>query len=181
MALVLLLCVKLGFLGTALLYAVLEPERVRTGSSLQTQASSRSFGIGVLMGGILVLACAIVSKLPDGLNGFIAIPILGAYAYLLITGFTMVSQCVGDKIQSNTASRTAGSTFFAVLYGGGLLLLANFVPIIGQIVLLIVVILSIGTATRSVSLKRREKRAARRASQDPVPPEAADPEADTTH
>lgn len=165
MVLILAVCVELGLLALALLYAVLEPERVRTGSALQAQSVFRSFGVGILMAIILLLACALIGQMPEGLNGLIAVPLLAAYAYLFIMGFTMVAHCVGDRIQSNISSPTTGSSFFAVLYGGGILLLANFVPVVGQLVLLVVVVLSIGAAMRSISLRRQAKSAARLAAQ----------------
>ncbi|MBT4822144.1 MAG: hypothetical protein HON70_40935, partial [Lentisphaerae bacterium] len=180
MGLALVICVELGLLATCLLYAVLEPERVRAGSALQARSAFRSFGVGVLMVVILLLACGLISQMPDAISGLLAIPLLAAYTYVLIMGFTMVAHGVGDRIQSNTSSTTMGSSFFAVLYGGSILLLTNFVPFVGQLVLLIVALLAIGLGTRSVSQRRREKKAARQAAREAVNPPAEDDIPETT-
>jgi len=180
MVLVFAVCVEVGLLATALLYAVLEPERVRAGSALQAQSVFRSFGIGVLMAIILLLACALMDNMPGGIGGLLGVPLLAAYAYLFIMGFTMVAHCVGDRIQSNIASRTTGSSFFAVLYGGSILLLTNFVPVVGQLVLLVVLVLSLGAAMRSVGVRRRAKKAARAAAQAVSEDSPDDSEPETT-
>jgi len=153
--LLLVVCAQLGLLAAGLIYAVLEPRRVEFGSRLQRQAPWQNFRTGVIVFIILLLFSVFFANLhpPKGLAFLIWLPLLLILAYLLIIGFTMTAHGIGERIQSNLNSRTIGSTFLAVLYGGIVLLGIAFLPVLGLVLLFVVALISLGTAVRTLSAK----------------------------
>jgi len=170
------LCCEIGILAAAVVYAVLEPQKVQAGSRISSQSPARCFGKGALLLVIVLLCLGLTSAAP-GLSVIFLLPVIGA-VYLLMTGFAMVSHGIGERLQSNMSSATIGSSAYAVLYGGGALLLINFLPFVGWALLFIACLVGLGASLDHWMTARREKRARKRgvgADSDAVPPDDASP------
>lgn len=144
----LVLFVGLGLLAAAGLYAILRPEKLKLGSLLQRQAPFRTFGAGVLGIVILVGCVGLCENLPTPLRTAVLFPLMLVAAYVMLTGFAMAAHAVGEAVQSNIGSRSLGSSLCAVFYGGGLLLLLNLLPILGQVMMGLLVLLALGAGIR---------------------------------
>lgn len=131
----LLVLAKLGCLALGLLLSVLKPQKIIRLSSSMNGRLLKSFVIGILVAVAYVLLLGISNLIPKAYQGFLSIPVLLMVFIHFILGFTVISHFLGEKIMANTSSPRAGSTFFAVLYGGAILLLCGFFPILGFIVL----------------------------------------------
>jgi len=170
--LVFMVCLQLGLLAVCLVYAVLDPRQVELGSRLQRQAPLKSFVVGVVAFVILLLLAAIFAKLhpPRELAALVWLPLLCVYAYLLVTGFAMTAHGIGERIQSNLNSRALGSSFLAVLYGGGVLLCVNFLLILGQVLLFVAGLISLGSAVRVLFVRNGDRGGAATDAVDKPPP-----------
>jgi len=148
--------IKGGLLALMLTYSVLKPQKVMLGTKIANQSPLRSFFLGILTFVIFLFFALIANVLPKNLAAFYALPIVLFFFYFVVTGLSMTGNCIGEKIQSNTSSCTLGSTFFAVLFGGGLLFAVNFLPFLGQLVLVVASILSLGLAVQ-VTFRKQKK------------------------
>jgi hypothetical protein len=171
--LLLVVCMQSGLLAAALIYAVLDPQRVQDGSRLQRQAPWQSFRTGVLALIVLLLFAFFFSHLhpPKVLALLVWVPLVFGLAYLLLIGFTMTAHGIGERIQSNLNSRAVGSTFMAVLFGGAVLLGVTFLPLFGLVLLVVAGLVSLGTAARTVA-GRDAARSSTASAPDAPPPVA---------
>ncbi len=144
--LVLALSIKIGVLAVCLVYSVLEPRKVQDGSKIQGQSPFRAFRVGIFVFLVMLLLAAIGSNLPGPLAGMLLLLPLVVFFYLLLSGFTMVAHCVGERIQSNINSPRLGSTFSATFTGGVPLLLIGLVPLVGQVLQFVMGLCALGTA-----------------------------------
>lgn len=173
--LIIALCCKLGCLAAAVLYAVLEPQKVQSGSRICSRSPARCLGKGALLLTIAFLCLGLTSVIPPPLNVVFLLPVIAA-TYLLMTGFAMITHGIGERLQSNMSSATIGSSAYAVLYGGSALLLINFLPVIGWALLFIASLVGLGAALDHYLAERRRKREQKRAAQnDAAQPSNPDP------
>jgi len=172
LALLIVVCTLLGLLAVCLIYSVLAPRRVELGSRLQRQDPRQSFSVGALVFVIYLLFAIISRELqpPKSLAVLVWLPLLCVFLYLLLTGLAMTAHSIGERIQSNLNSRSLGSTFLAVFYGGSVLLCLNFLPLLGQALIFVAGLISLGTAVRVLSVERSERRKPAPAATPPSPP-----------
>jgi len=138
--------IQVGILALSLLYAVLKPESLRRGATILQENFIKSFFIGLLLGVAYMLFLGIARRLiPNhGIRALLTVPVLCVWFIHNLMGFTMLANSLGEKIQANTGSKFAGSTFMAVLFGGTILLLTGLVPVFGLIILGLTGTLSLG-------------------------------------
>jgi len=143
-----LLLVKSGCLALGLLLSVLKPQKIIRLSSGLNGRLLKSFVAGILVLISYILLLGISQFIPKPYDGLLSIPVILLFFIHFILAFTVVSHFTGEKIMANISSHKTGSTFFAVLYGGIVILLCGFFPVLGIIVLSVIYITSLGgTAT----------------------------------
>ncbi len=139
-----LVLVKAGCLALGLLLSVLKPQKIIRLSSGLNGKLLKSFIIGILIVVAYFLLLGISNFIPEKFRGFLTIPVILLLFIHFILAFTVISHFVGEKIMANIASHKVGSSFFAVLYGGIVILLCGFFPIFGIIVSGIIYIVALG-------------------------------------
>lgn len=142
----LLICMKIGWLSIVSIYSLLRPQKTMKGSQVIGTRGIASFliGLGVFVACVLIMA---LSKQFLGRRGIIISgPVILFLLYLLVSGGAVIYHFIGEKIQSNMNSSTIGSSFYAVIYGGILALLVDLIPVVGWIVSFIIVAESVGIA-----------------------------------
>lgn len=155
-----ILLVAIGYLSLCLVFSVLKPELLRRSEKYLTASFFKNFLTGLLVSIIylLFLGTAFQVMPSQAIRAPFTVPVLGLFFLHGLIGFTMVAQGLGDKIHSNINSRYIGSTFMAVFAGGTVLILSGLIPFIGPICFLLVNLMGIGLATRTVMGIRREKK-----------------------
>lgn len=149
----LLICLKIGWLALTLLYSVLRPQKVIKGSQSLAQNYSKSLFIGLLLLIFYLLLIKMCRLAPASYRYILLIPVFLALLSHILIGFSMISHALGERIQANINSHTLGSTFFAVLYGALIILLLDFVPLLGHIVTFIIILIGMGVAVTEVFRK----------------------------
>jgi hypothetical protein len=140
-----ILCLSIGLLAVVFLFSLMRTPTVRRGSIRMSAAPGRCLLIGLL---VLVV----------GLGGFAVLKPLGpagalpglllalALVWCMVSGLSMVAHQIGERIQTAWLSRSLGSDPMAVLYGMILLLAVGFLPVIGQLVQLVALLVGLGSA-----------------------------------
>ncbi len=139
-----MIMVKSGCLALGLLLSVLKPQKIIRMSSGLNGNLLKSFLCGIMVLIAYVLLIGISSLIPKPYEGILSIPVILLFLVHFILAFTVVSHFAGEKIMANTSSPKSGSTFFAVLYGGLVLLVCGFFPILGLVVLSVIYITALG-------------------------------------
>ncbi len=172
--------IGLGVLALLLMYSVVRPQALRDGSMILAQHPVRSLLAGLLTALVLVLAVMLVQNLPEALRGLFALLVILVTVYVCVSGVAVAAHELGDRVLSNINSASVGVTFLAVLWGGLLLLLAGFVPFLGQLVQVVAGAMGLGAAV-SLMLRRKAPAASADAAPDSkkeedtaiIPPQAA--------
>jgi len=140
----LIILAKLGCISLGLLLSVFKPQKVIRLSSGLNGRLLKSFLLGIMVFIAYILLLGISKFIPKPYEGLLSIPVLLLFFIHFILAFTAVSHFTGEKILANTSSPKAGSTFFAVLYGGIVILLCGFFPIFGIIILSVILLTGLG-------------------------------------
>lgn len=140
-----LLLLHVGILALLLLVSVLRPDALRRGSGRLRAHPVTSFFAGILVL-VLFILCAKLLEAP--LLNLLALPVVLGLILLMVSGIATVAFDCGDRILSNTAARSQGSSFMAVLAGGTLLILIGLVPFAGQTVQAVAALTGIGAAAQ---------------------------------
>jgi hypothetical protein len=146
--------IKLGVLAFVLVYSVLRPQTILNGSRRLAKGFIKPFIIGVLFAIAYALLGKICSTLPVTIKHLVALALLVVFSLHFLIGGTVVCHLLGERIQANTNSRSRGSTFIAVLYGGIAILLLDMVPVMGQITSILIILLALGAAQGSLRKSR---------------------------
>ncbi len=140
----LLLLIKAGCLALGLLLSVLKPQKIIRLSSGLNGRLLKSFFLGIMVLVAYILLIGISTLIPKPYEGLLSIPVLLVLFIHFLLAFTAASHFLGEKIMANTSSPRSGSTFYAVLYGGTVLLVCGFFPVLGFIVLSATYITALG-------------------------------------
>ena len=170
MVALLMVCGSVGLVTLMILYTVLRPQRVIQGGELFRQRPVRCLCAGILASVILLVVAGVANVLPGALKGLVFLALVLLYAHWAVSGLCMLAHDLGERLQSNLNVRSLGSSGMAVLYGGGVLMLAGFLPGLGQAVQFIALVSGLGAA-----VSRRFLKAPASAVDDPAPVETKAP------
>jgi hypothetical protein len=143
-------CIGTGLLAVALLYAVLRPQTVRSGSERLRSQVFRSFIVGILSILLLLLIGANLQFLPKPLTDWLGLAGILLLAYLVVTGFVPAAHCVGENVLANLGLAGTGSDIRKILAGGGLIAAANLLPVVGQLISLLVLVCGLGLVVQDL-------------------------------
>lgn len=123
----------IGVLAFSLLLSVLRPQMLVKGGEICMKKPLRCLGAGFLALVLYMLYFNLLKNFSEPVRGLAGVPALVVFAVHSLAGLAMMHWALGEKIIFNTGSRFTGSTFMSVLFGGSLLVVLNFLPIVGQI------------------------------------------------
>ena len=150
--------IALGLLAIQLLYSVLRAPALRQGSDLLRRRPAYALGLGVLVLLVLGGAVALAQLVPEPGRGLLVLALILVALYLAIPGVTMVNHAIGEQVHANLNSRYVGSSFMAVLTGGVLTLLIGCVPLLGQLIQFVILLIGLGAATVGLAGRRAVRR-----------------------
>jgi hypothetical protein len=139
-------CVAVGMLALLLVYGLLRPAVIRGGSDRLRAHPKRSLLVGILGLVLLIAVIALLQAFPEPIKGLGGLVLLAAALYLMVSGAAIIAYDLGDRLLANVGARCSGSSFMAVLWGGLLLLLLGFVPVLGALIQFVALVLGFGLA-----------------------------------
>jgi len=150
------MCTEIGLIALLGLISVLRPRQLRDGSRLVREHPLRCLGVGLLACLAFVGVGVVSNSLGDGGKAVLLLPLFVAFLYWILFGMVFVAADVGDRVQSNVNTRSLGSGFASVLWGGVVLALIALLPIVGQGVIVLGVIVGLGAAVSLLFMKREK-------------------------
>mgnify|MGYP006295500907 CR=1 FL=1 len=156
-AVALALLVEIGLLSLVILAVILRPATIRAGTEELRTRPVRTFLAGVLAMIVLTLAAILLSHLPEASRPLLALLLAALFGFWAVCGGAMVCGEIGDRLQANVGAGTGGITAWSVFWGSVLIVTAGFVPILGQLVQLVVLLLALGAGI-SAELGRLERK-----------------------
>ncbi len=139
-------CFSAGLVAILALYSMWRPAQVRHGSAHVRNRPLHCAIAGLLSLAILVGMIALAANIPEPVQGLLVIVTLCLAAVLLVRGGSMIAYDVGDRMLASMSSRFLGSVLASVLLGGTVILLAGYLPILGQVIQLLLFVMAAGAA-----------------------------------
>jgi hypothetical protein len=153
-ALLLGLSIGVGLLAVMFLFGVLRPQPVRRGSETVRTSLGRCFLVGLLT----LLVCVGGFAVFQALRKLGVVPGLAlalALAYWTLSGLAMLAHSIGERVQTALMAKSLGSDVMAVVYGAVPLLAVGFLPIVGQLIQLVAIVIGLGAAMSALFVKSK--------------------------
>jgi len=148
------LSIGVGLLAVMFLFGVLRPQSVRRGSETVRTSPGRCLLVGLLT----LLVCVggfVVLKALGRPGGVLSVALALVFAYWVLSGLAMLAHSIGERVQTALMAKSLGSDAMAVVYGAVPLLAVGFLPVVGQVIQLVAVVIGLGTAISTLFVKSK--------------------------